>query len=90
MNMDVVAEGVETGHQLETLAALGCSRAQGYYFSKPVGADAAGSLFGKEPMGRDIACLERTLSPGKNLHAPETAPEGELMLTAAGADSDFA
>jgi EAL domain-containing protein (putative c-di-GMP-specific phosphodiesterase class I) len=32
----VVAEGVETAAQLERVARLGCERAQGYLFSRPV------------------------------------------------------
>ena len=35
-NMDVIAEGVETGEQLLILEELGCRNFQGYYFSKPV------------------------------------------------------
>jgi len=31
-----VAEGVETQAQLELLRGLGCEKAQGYLFSKPV------------------------------------------------------
>ncbi len=31
-----VAEGVETAEQLATLQSLGCHRAQGYYFSRPL------------------------------------------------------
>jgi diguanylate cyclase (GGDEF)-like protein len=38
LNMKVVAEGVETGEQLEFLRALGCNELQGYLFSKPVAA----------------------------------------------------
>lgn len=41
MNMQVVAEGVETKEQLRTLVALGCHYAQGFYFSKPISAGAA-------------------------------------------------
>ena len=41
LNMDVVAEGVETKDQLARLQAMGCASAQGYYFSKPVDADRA-------------------------------------------------
>jgi EAL domain-containing protein (putative c-di-GMP-specific phosphodiesterase class I) len=33
--MQTVAEGVETEEQLKTLAASGCSEAQGFYFSQP-------------------------------------------------------
>lgn len=36
LNFDVVAEGVESKEQHETLKQLGCDLIQGYYFSKPV------------------------------------------------------
>ncbi|QTE30385.1 putative bifunctional diguanylate cyclase/phosphodiesterase [Pengzhenrongella sicca] len=36
-----VVEGVETREQLETVTRLGCDEAQGYYLSRPLGADAA-------------------------------------------------
>ncbi|MEJ2043123.1 MAG: EAL domain-containing protein [Reinekea sp.] len=36
MNIEVVAEGVETKAQEERLQALGCLHAQGYYYSKPL------------------------------------------------------
>jgi EAL domain-containing protein (putative c-di-GMP-specific phosphodiesterase class I)/FixJ family two-component response regulator len=39
LNMTVVAEGVETSEQLETLRDLGCDRAQGYLFSRPLPPD---------------------------------------------------
>ncbi len=45
MSMNVVAEGVETSDQLQKLNTLGCTHAQGYYFSRPVGANAAALLF---------------------------------------------
>jgi diguanylate cyclase (GGDEF)-like protein/PAS domain S-box-containing protein len=35
LELDVVAEGVETREQLEALAAMSCDFAQGYYFSRP-------------------------------------------------------
>ncbi|HST50843.1 MAG TPA: EAL domain-containing protein [Pyrinomonadaceae bacterium] len=41
LGMDVVAEGVETNEQLVLLQKLGCENGQGYFFSKPVGADGA-------------------------------------------------
>lgn len=36
LNMDVIAEGVETELQLEHLAHLGCNHYQGYLFSRPL------------------------------------------------------
>ena len=36
LGMDVVAEGIETIHQLHQLQILGCEYGQGYLFSKPV------------------------------------------------------
>ncbi|GLY94243.1 EAL domain-containing protein [Actinoplanes sp. NBRC 103695] len=44
LNMSTVAEGVEEYGQLAALRAMGCRFAQGYYFSPPVPADAAGRL----------------------------------------------
>lgn len=36
LNIDVVAEGVETLEQIALLQALGCAKGQGYLFSRPV------------------------------------------------------
>ena len=40
MGLDVVAEGVETIHQLRVLREIGCDMAQGYLISLPIPADA--------------------------------------------------
>jgi predicted signal transduction protein with EAL and GGDEF domain len=44
LGLGVVAEGVETQEHLRALRALGCPSAQGYLFSKPVGAEQIGEL----------------------------------------------
>ena len=44
LNMSVVAEGVETGEELQILRALECDEVQGYYISRPVPAAAAAKL----------------------------------------------
>lgn len=36
LNSSVIAEGVETQNHVDTLIKMGCHRAQGYYFSKPL------------------------------------------------------
>ncbi|MBX3617101.1 MAG: EAL domain-containing protein [Nitrosomonas sp.] len=35
LNMDVIAEGVETDEQVAILTQQGCKRFQGYYFYRP-------------------------------------------------------
>ena len=40
LGLDIVAEGVESIHQLTTLRELGCGKAQGYLISHPIPADA--------------------------------------------------
>ena len=36
LNMDIVAEGVETKEQSQALQEMGCDYLQGYYYSKPI------------------------------------------------------
>lgn len=36
MNLEVIAEGVETAEQIELLTRLNCTEIQGYYLSKPI------------------------------------------------------
>ncbi len=44
LGMDVVSEGIETTDQLDRLRDIGCDYAQGYFFSRPVPAEAAESI----------------------------------------------
>ncbi|WP_433794534.1 putative bifunctional diguanylate cyclase/phosphodiesterase [Actinoplanes sp. CA-252034] len=44
LGLTTVAEGVETGDQAALLRALGCQRAQGYHFARPVPAVVAGEF----------------------------------------------
>lgn len=49
LNMDVVAEGIETASQAEKLQVWGCEYGQGYFFSKPVPPDKAEILLANPP-----------------------------------------
>ncbi|SES10741.1 sensor domain-containing phosphodiesterase [Sphingobium sp. YR768] len=46
LDMGVVAEGVETEEQMQLLVASGCTHLQGYFFSRPVSADAMRTILG--------------------------------------------
>jgi diguanylate cyclase (GGDEF)-like protein len=51
LNMNVVAEGIETPEQLTQLIALQCEYGQGYLFSKPLNREGAGALIDKTLSG---------------------------------------
>ena len=44
LELEAIAEGVETAEQLERLLALGCHLAQGYYFAEPAEPDQVGAM----------------------------------------------
>ncbi len=54
LGMDIVAEGVETEFEAVTMAKLGCTELQGYYFSRPLAAD-------------DMVAFLRTFEPKRML-----------------------
>ncbi|MBK8179079.1 MAG: EAL domain-containing protein [Planctomycetes bacterium] len=49
LGMRVVAEGVETAEQMEQLRGLSCEGAQGYFISRPLTSEDAGTLIGARP-----------------------------------------
>lgn len=58
LRLSVIAEGVETPDQLQTLRRMGCTYIQGYLFSKPVRAEAALQLLRSEyPMRSDLTAI---------------------------------
>jgi EAL domain-containing protein (putative c-di-GMP-specific phosphodiesterase class I) len=54
LNMQVVAEGVETADQVAMLQGLDCTQAQGYHFARPQEAKAAEALLaeGAAPLAK--------------------------------------
>jgi diguanylate cyclase (GGDEF)-like protein/PAS domain S-box-containing protein len=49
LDLDVIAEGVENAAQAATLLRLGCHRAQGFYFARPLTADAFTAALAASP-----------------------------------------
>jgi EAL domain-containing protein (putative c-di-GMP-specific phosphodiesterase class I) len=50
IGVTVIAEGVETAAQLQTLRGIGCESAQGYLFSRPVPVDEIAALLERDPI----------------------------------------
>ncbi|MBI2307460.1 MAG: EAL domain-containing protein [Rhodocyclales bacterium] len=50
LNMDLIAEGVENAGQLAQLRRLGVEYGQGYYFARPLDAEAAEALIAAPPV----------------------------------------
>ncbi len=48
LGMDVIAEGIETAGQLADLRRLSCNYGQGYFFAKPLPAEAAEALVAED------------------------------------------
>ncbi|MGH9557984.1 MAG: EAL domain-containing protein, partial [Bryobacteraceae bacterium] len=55
LDMTVVAEGIEEERQIRELRRLGCESGQGFYFSRPVEAEAAERLLRKRAKRFDPA-----------------------------------
>ena len=49
LGMEVTVEGVESAEQLSRVRGLGIRQAQGYYFSRPIPAEAVADLLDSEP-----------------------------------------
>lgn len=54
LNLNVVAEGIETIHQFHQLRILGCEYGQGYLFSRPLPAAEAAKLLGENKQWLNI------------------------------------
>jgi diguanylate cyclase (GGDEF)-like protein len=63
LGMNVVAEGIETIHQLHQLRVLGCEYGQGYLFSRPVPNIEAELLLKDKMQWRHILPRQRVIPP---------------------------
>ena len=54
LDLQSLAEGIETPEQLETVRALGCELGQGYLFSRPVPAEAISRMLREAAAGRTL------------------------------------
>ena len=86
LGLNVIAEGVETVGQLDTLAQMSCHEAQGFLISKPVGAVQTLAVITENAMGGegrhgfgqyDEAVDGETMPDGSSQIAPKPDPEGE-------------
>jgi diguanylate cyclase (GGDEF)-like protein len=78
LGLDVVAEGVETENQLFQLKDLGCQFGQGYFFSRPLSAEAAGALLRDPPRwfessNQDVPAITRA-SHSENISSRSFMP----------------
>lgn len=58
LGIATTAEGVETSDQLDLIRAEGCDQVQGYFFSRPVPAEAVPALLGRRFAGSPPADLQ--------------------------------
>jgi diguanylate cyclase (GGDEF)-like protein/PAS domain S-box-containing protein len=72
LDVEVIAEGVETEAQLGQLLAMGCGLAQGYLFSRPADREAARALLAAPPPWTALLASRR-LAPSLQDH-PNVTP----------------
>ncbi len=84
LDMRTTAEGVETLEQFEALAKVGCTEAQGYYFSRPQPAAAIpamvariGELFRQRAETASAALISAGLKDGRSAVAVRLQPVGD-------------
>ena len=63
LNLDIIAEGVETIEQLSQLRHLGCQFGQGYCFAMPLAAESVGELLGVQPSSSALYYLLPPVNP---------------------------
>jgi diguanylate cyclase (GGDEF)-like protein len=72
LDLDVVAEGVETMEQRELLVRMGCRSGQGYFFSRPVAADDLRTLLAAGTLGDRLLPAASIVSPREPADSTDT------------------
>ncbi len=57
LNLNVIAEGIETAEQLEVLKSMNCGLIQGYYYSRPLGSSEMTRLLQKDKDLNAVKCF---------------------------------
>ncbi len=74
LEVEVIAEGIETETERELLAGMGCQFGQGYLLSVPVDADAAAAMLEPRPRPGHRAAAAAAQEPGRTVpHRPVSA-----------------
>ena len=100
MDLDVVAEGVETSEQLARLRSLGCDFAQGYFFARPMPTSEIDGHLAADATGQELPRSAEGLVAATGFHATDSVLVvddaadvrmlAKMSLTAAGFDVDEA
>ena len=80
MGLDLVAEGVETVHQLQSLRDLGCNKAQGFLISHPVPAPAMGSTMTALAELAELSLFRAATAGTDRVDIPVPVPAGAGMV----------
>ena len=79
MRIQTVAEGIEADEQAEVLRTLGCELGQGYFFARPLAADAWAGLLNSDPAGSRAGEGSRAIGVSDGAGAgdePGVGPDG--------------
>lgn len=74
LNLNVIAEGIESIHQLHQLRVLGCEYGQGYLFSRPVPESEVEKILADRGRWRNII-------PAQNINLPRSHEYSQARLT---------
>ncbi len=88
LNLQVIAEGIETVEQLANLQELGCDLAQGFYFSKPLPPEEISDLLTGNPKLGDADVRRATRAFGYFSQTKSADEKAQLLNRAIAAGTD--